>query len=63
MTIVPEDLAQDYRGAANEEGKDRFAAGADRVQLDEPNVQECAEKVQRYGLKTLDGGLGSGAKS
>jgi 5-methyltetrahydropteroyltriglutamate--homocysteine methyltransferase len=52
-----EAMAFDYAAAVNEEIKDLFAAGADIVQIDEPWMQQHADKARAYGLKALERAL------
>jgi 5-methyltetrahydropteroyltriglutamate--homocysteine methyltransferase len=52
-----EAMALAYADAVNAEIKDLFAAGADVVQIDEPWMQQHAEKARQYGLKALDRAL------
>ena len=53
----PAEMALDYAAAVNEEIKDRFKAGADIVQVDEPYMQARPEKARQYGLKALNRAL------
>jgi len=43
--------------AVNAEVRDRFAAGADVVQLDEPYLQARAEKAERFAIKAINRAL------
>jgi len=52
------DCAMAYADAVNGEVKDLLAAGADRVQLDEPYMQARPEKAREYGLEGLNRALG-----
>src|SRR5499427_7994608 len=52
-----EALALDYAAAVNEEIKDRFATGADFVQIDEPYMQAYPDKARKYGVEALNRAL------
>jgi 5-methyltetrahydropteroyltriglutamate--homocysteine methyltransferase len=52
-----EAVALAYADAVNAEIKDLFAAGADVVQIDEPWMQQHADKARQYGPKALDRAL------
>ena len=51
------ECAMDYAAAVNEEIRDRFAAGADVVRVDEPYLQARPEKAREYGLAALNRAL------
>jgi 5-methyltetrahydropteroyltriglutamate--homocysteine methyltransferase len=50
-------LAMDCAVALNAEIKDRFAAGADVVQLDEPFLQAQPDKARRFAIPAIDRAL------
>ncbi len=52
-----ESLAMAYAEAVNQEVKDLFAAGADVVQLDEPNMHPGAEKPHDYAIEAINRAL------
>jgi 5-methyltetrahydropteroyltriglutamate--homocysteine methyltransferase len=52
-----EEMALDYAAAVNAEIKDLFAAGADVVQIDEPDMQARPETARKFGLEALDRAL------
>jgi 5-methyltetrahydropteroyltriglutamate--homocysteine methyltransferase len=52
-----EDAGLDYADAVNAEIKDKFAAGADVVQIDEPYMQARPQKAREYGLAALNRAL------